>query len=388
MTAASAIEGIREHDPTGSILVVSRENHPPYRRPPLSKDLWFGKANLDQISIHDDGFYRARGVEVVLRREIVELAPADHEVWDDHGERYEYDRLLLATGSRPRLLDAVNANIEGVHYFRSLEDYLALRDRLRIVQHVLVLGGGFISIELAAAIRHSGAEVTFVYPREFPLHRVLPRELGLYVADYYRQRGIETLSNDAAASFDSRQGLISVTTRAGNSITTQLVVAGVGVEPSVDLAEAAGLEVGNGVAVDEYARTTEPGVWAAGDVAEFPYLALEERTRIEHWDHAEHHGRAAGANMAGANRPYDHLPMFWSDFFDLGWEAVGDIDSGLDVDAVWKEPFKQGMLFYMREDVIRGVLLWNVWEKVEWARELIRSRKPSTHTERQAWLDG
>ena len=177
MTAASAIEGIREHDPTGSILVVSRENHPPYRRPPLSKDLWFGKANLDQISIHDDGFYRARGVEVVLRREIVELAPADHEVWDDHGERYEYDRLLLATGSRPRLLDAVNANIEGVHYFRSLEDYLALRDRLRIVQHVLVLGGGFISIELAAAIRHSGAEVTFVYPREFPLHRVLPREL-------------------------------------------------------------------------------------------------------------------------------------------------------------------------------------------------------------------
>jgi len=388
MTAASAIEGIREHDPTGSILVVSRENHPPYRRPPLSKDLWFGKANLDQISIHDDGFYRARGVEVVLRREIVELAPSDHEVWDDHGERYEYDRLLLATGSRPRLLDAVNANIEGVHYFRSLEDYLALRDRLRIVQHVLVLGGGFISIELAAAIRHSGAEVTFVYPREFPLHRVLPRELGLYVADYYRQRGIETLSNDAAASFDSRQGLISVTTRAGNSITTQLVVAGVGVEPSVDLAEAAGLEVGNGVAVDEYARTTEPGVWAAGDVAEFPYLALEERTRIEHWDHAEHHGRAAGANMAGANRPYDHLPMFWSDFFDLGWEAVGDIDSGLDVDAVWKEPFKQGMLFYMREDVIRGVLLWNVWEKVEWARELIRSRKPSTHTERQAWLDG
>ena len=148
--------------------------------------------------------------------------------------------------------------------------------------------------------------------------------------------------------------------------------------------------MGNGVAVARYgnSRTTEPGVWAAGDVAEFPYLALEERTRIEHWDHAEHHGRAAGANMAGANRPYDHLPMFWSDFFDLGWEAVGDIDSGLDVDAVWKEPFKQGMLFYMREDVIRGVLLWNVWEKVEWARELIRSRKPSTHTERQAWLDG
>src|SRR5437867_2602046 len=252
MTAASAVEGIREHDPSGSILVVSRENHLPYRRPPLSKDLWFGKVKLDEISVHDETFYRERGVEVVLRREIVELAPPNHELWDDHGQRYKYDRLLLATGSKPRLLDATDANIEGIRYFRSLEDYLALRDRLRTVQHVLVLGGGFIAIELAAAIRHSGAEVTFVYPREYPLHRVLPRELGLYVADYYRQRGIETLSNDAAASFDSRQGLISVTTRAGNSITTQLVVAGVGVEPSVDLAEAAGLEVGNGVAVDEY----------------------------------------------------------------------------------------------------------------------------------------
>src|SRR5438477_7598109 len=296
VTAASAIEGIREHDPSGSILLVSRENHMPYRRPPLSKDLWFGKAKLDEISVHDEAFYRDRGVELALRREIVELTPEDHEVWDDHGQSYEYDKLLLATGSRPRLLDATNANLEGIHYFRSLEDYLTLRDRLRTVQHVLVLGGGFISIELAAALKHNGTEVTFVYPREFPLHRVLPRELGLYVADYYRQHGIETLSGDAVMQFESRQGLIEAMTRGGNAITTQLVVAGVGVEPSVDLAEAAGLEVGNGIAVDEYARTTDASIWAAGDVAEFPYLALGERTRIEHFDHALEHGRAAGAN--------------------------------------------------------------------------------------------
>ena len=163
---------------------------------------------------------------------------------------------------------------------------------------------------------------------------------------------------------------------------------GVGVEPSIDLAEAAGLEVGNGIAVDEFARTTDASIWAAGDVAEFPYLALGERTRIEHWDHAEHHGRAAGANMAGAGRPYDHVPMFWSDFFDLGWEAAGDIDASLDVDVIWKEPYKEGMLFYLRDDVVRGVLLWNVWEKVEWARDRIRDGKPTTHANREGWVTG
>jgi len=391
MTGASAIEGIRSKDPTGSILLLSRENHAPYDRPALSKGLWFGKTSLDQLPIHDDGWYREHGVDLMLRREIAEVTPEDHRVLDDHGESYEYDRLLIATGARPRMLGAVNANLEGIHYFRSLEDYLALKDRVRTLQHVLVIGGGFISIELAAALREAGLEVTFIYPHEYPLQRVLPRELGLFVADYYRQRGIETVSADAVMSFAnsaSSPGLIDAETRLGNTVTTQLVVAGVGVEPNVELAEAADLEVGGGIEVDEYARTSDPAIFAAGDVAEFPYAALGERTRIEHWHHAQMHGRAAGANMAGANEAYTHLPMFFSDFFDLGWEAVGDVDASLEVHAVWKEEHREGVLFYLRDEVIRGVLLWNVWEKVDWARELILAARPTTRAEREGLVGG
>ena len=384
LAAASAIEGIRAHDSKGTILMLSRENYSPYRRPPLSKDLWFGKAKLDDLPIHDDAFYRDHGVDLQLRRDVIEIMTDTRTVWVDHGESHEYGKLLLATGTRPRLLGATSAGLEGIHYFRSLEDYLVLRDRLRTVQHVLVVGGGFISIEIAAALSHAGVEVTFIYPHEYPLQRVLPRELGLHVANYYREHGIETVSSDAVVAFENRHGLIEAQTRLGNSITTQLVLAGVGVEPSIELAEAAGLEVGNGIHVDECGRTSDPHIWAAGDVAEFPYAALGRRMRLEHWDHAEHHGRSAGANMAGANQPYEHLPFFWSDFFDLGWEAVGDVDASLTVDVIWKEPYREGVLFYLDEDIVRGVLLWNVWDKVEWARGLIREGKTMTHEEREA----
>lgn len=382
LAGASAIEGIRAHDPDGSILLIARENHPPYHRPPLSKDLWFGKKTKDDLPVHDASFYREQKVEVSLRREAVEVDPERRAVWDDRGIPAEYDKLLLATGGRPKLLRIAGADGEGIRYFRSLEDYLSLEARLPRLQHVLVVGGGFISIELAAALRHAGREVTFIFPHEYPLQRVLPRDLGLFVAEYYREQGVETVSNDAVVGFEDQAGLTVARTRQGNSITTQLVLVGVGIEPQVDLAEAADLAVGDGIEVDEFARTSDPHIYAAGDVAEFPCLALGKRMRVEHWDHALRHGRAAGANMAGADRPYTTLPMFYSDFFELGWEAVGDVDATLDVQAVWKEPFREGVLFYTRDDVIRGVLMWNVWERVEWARKLIEEGRVTTPGER------
>ncbi len=382
LAAASAVEGIRAHDADGTVLVISRENHPPYHRPPLSKGLWFGKTTKDKLPVHEPAFYKEHGVELSLRREVVELDPENHTVWDDRGVAHQYGRLLLATGGRPRRLEVEGSDLEGIHYFRSLEDYLFLEGSLGRVQHAVVLGGGFIAIELAAALLHAGREVTFVYPHDYPLARVLPRDLGLFVADFYRQKGVETVSNEAAMSFEDQAGLIVLRTRQGNTITTQVVVAGVGIEPQVELAEAAGLGVGNGIEVDEYARTTDPDIFAAGDVAEFPYLALGERARVEHWDHAIHHGRNAGANMAGAHEVYAHLPMFYSDFFELGWEAVGDLDGSLKVEPVCKETFREGVLFYLRDDVIRGVLLWNVWERVEWARELVREGRAMSAGER------
>jgi NADPH-dependent 2,4-dienoyl-CoA reductase/sulfur reductase-like enzyme len=384
LTAASAIEGIRAHDAKGSILVVSSENHAPYHRPPLSKGLWFGKETLDALPIYPDAFYRDQGVTLALRREVIELDAEGRRIFDDRGTEHAYGRLLLATGGRPRLLDATVDPRSNVRYFRTLEDYLALRQSLEHVQHNLVVGGGFIGLEIAAALRHAGREVTLLYKDEYPLRRVLPRDLGLYIADYYRARGVETVSNDGIAEFVDAGGLIHGHTRGGNTVTTQQVIIGVGIVPHTELAEAAGLLTGAGIEVDEFTRTSDPHVFAAGDVAEFPCLPLERRMRVEHWDHAKAHGRCAGENMAGAKAPYDHLPMFWSDFFDLGWEAVGELDPGHEIDVVWKREFEEGVLFYTREDVVRGVLLWNSWNKVDWARGLIRTRAPMSHEERVA----
>jgi NADPH-dependent 2,4-dienoyl-CoA reductase/sulfur reductase-like enzyme len=382
LAAASAIEGIRRHDPQGSILMLARENFSPYHRPPLSKGLWSGKSTMADLPVHDDAFYRESAVEMLLRREVVELDPGGHRVWDERGVEYGYDRLLLATGGRPRRLVVSGPEVDELHYFRNLEDYLYLRQRLPRFEHALVIGGGFIGAELAAALRHAGKEVTFLYDQEYPLARVLPRELGRFVADYYRQQGVETVSEDRVVALEEGQGLVQARTAGGSVISTQTVLVGVGIEPEVDLAEAAGLDVDDGVVVDEFARTTDPDIYAAGDVARYPCVPLQRSLRVEHWDHAIQQGRCAGANMAGAVEPYEGIPYFFSDLFDLGFEAVGDLDPTLRIETVWREPFREGVVFYLRDDVVRGVLLWNVWEAVDWARGLVREARPMSAAER------
>lgn len=382
LAGASAIEGIRSRDRESEIVLISRENHPPYHRPPLSKGLWFGKETLDQVPVHDDAFYREQRVKMVLRREVVEIDRERLAVWDDHGTEYAYDRLLLATGGRPARLNVPGAEIEAVHYYRDLEDYDYFRSHRSNLEHALVIGGGFIGLEMAAAFNHAGLQVSMIYPSEYPMARLLPRDLGLFVAEYYRQKGVETVSGDRVVSIEDQGPQVLARTASGGSVTTQVVLAGLGIEPATDLAEAAGLEVGNGIVVDEQARTSDPNIWAAGDVAEYPEPVLHRLRRMEHWDHALRHGRCAGANMAGAGQPYEGLPMFFSDFFDLGWEAVGDLDVSFDFEEWWKERNREGVIFYMDEGVPRGVLLWNVWEKVELARALIRQDRPMTMEER------
>src|SRR6266568_1118596 len=331
LAAASAIEGIRSRDTEGSILLLTRENHSPYHRPPLSKDLWFGKSTADKLPAHEPAFYSENRVELLLRREVVELDPEKHSVWDERGVEYSYERLLLATGGRPRRLNIPGADLEGVRYFRDLEDYMFFAGHQDRYQHVLVLGAGFIGMEMAAALTHAGS---------------------------------------------------------GGQATTQVVLAGIGIEPETDLAEAAGLDVRNGVAVDEFCRTSTADIFAAGDVAEYPDLALGKAQRVEHWDHAIQHGKCAGVNMAGADQPYPGLPFFYSDLFDLGWEAVGELQGSMETEAVWKVPNREGVVFYLSEGVTRGVLLWGVWEKVEWARGIIREGKAMTSAERRALVGG
>lgn len=384
--AASAIEGIRAHDSQGSILLLTRENHRPYRRPMLTKDLWYGTATLESLPIHPDEWYAEQHVDLRLRHEVTEVDLETRRLWDERGTDITYDELLLATGCRPRRLKAEGAEVQGVHYFRDLEDYLDLESRMDRLQHITLVGGGFTSIEMAASLRSRGKEVTLVIGDEYPLHRLLPRDLGVPLLDYLREMGVETVSGDTLVKIRESAGLLRAQTYLGNELDTQLVLVDQGGEPLVDLAEAAGLAIDDGIVVNEYGETSHKHVWAAGDVAEFPYLALGQLMRVEGSDHADAHGRAVGANMAGANQPYDHLPLKWFRVGELIFEGVGELWARLDTELVWIEPGHEGAVFYVREEIVRGVLLINVHERIEWARALIREARPTSAAERASAL--
>jgi 3-phenylpropionate/trans-cinnamate dioxygenase ferredoxin reductase component len=377
MTAHAACRGIRDLDAEGTIAVIGDEPFPPYKRPPLSKALWKGK---DEASIWSGT--SELDVEIVSGRRIASLELDAHTATDDAGTTYGYERVLLATGGRPRRLPFAAGEVV---YFRTLADYRALRARAAEGARFVVIGGGFIGSELAAALRTNGADVTLVFPEAGIGARLFPPELADFVTGYYREKGVEVLAGETVAAVDGSR----VTTGGGRTLEADTVVAGLGLEPNVELASDAGLPVDGGIVVDEYGRVGgRDDVYAAGDVARFPATALGASTRVEHEDHANSHGRTVGANMAGAGALYDHLPFFYSDLFDLGYEAVGEVDSRHATIAEWKEPNRAGVIAYVDEQGRpRGFLLWDVWGKVEGATELIRAGDAVTPATLRALLD-
>jgi 3-phenylpropionate/trans-cinnamate dioxygenase ferredoxin reductase component len=372
MTADAACRGIREHDRQGTIGLVGAETHPPYARPPLSKGLWSGKA--------EDTVWRGTGelgVELVLGTRIASLDVETSSGVDADGETYRFEKVLLATGGTPRRLGSGGG--EQVVYFRSLDDFRHLHGAAGDGVRCVVVGGGFIGSEIAAALSGAGCDVTMVFPEDGIGARLFPAGLSDFVNDYYRGKGVEVLAGQTVDAVESRsEDRHTVVTGSGRELEARVVVAGLGIEPDTVLAEAAGLEVRDGVVVDELGRVGgRDDVFAAGDVARFPVAVLGTDMRVEHEDHANSHGFAVGANMAGAGEPYDHLPFFYSDLFDLGYEAVGEVDSRLDIEAEWPEPNRKGVVCYV-DDARRprGFLLWDVWGKVDSARELIRAGAP------------
>jgi 3-phenylpropionate/trans-cinnamate dioxygenase ferredoxin reductase subunit len=374
MTAAAAVQGIREVDPSGPIGLLSAEAHPPYNRPPLSKGLWKGKP-LEKIWRHTG---ERQGVTLHPGRTARHLDPKNKRVTDDQGTVYGYDKLLLATGGTPRRLPFGG---EEIIYFRTLDDYQRLRDLTRQGRRFAVIGGGFIGSEVAAALAMNGQEVVMAFPEEGIGRRTFPPDLAAFLNDYYRQKGVEVLAGELAAGLETRGGCSVLKVRSARGqeereIEADGVVAGIGIQPNVELARAAGLEVEDGIRVDASLRTSQPDVFAAGDVANFANPALGRRLRVEHEDNANTMGSLAGQAMAGKAVAYDHLPFFYSDLFELGYEAVGEVDSRLETVADWKEPYRKGVVYYLRDGRVRGVLLWNVWEQVDAARKLIAEPGP------------
>jgi 3-phenylpropionate/trans-cinnamate dioxygenase ferredoxin reductase component len=360
MCGDMAAKGIREHDTDGPITMIGADPHPPYKRPLLTKGLWHGSA--------EESLWRepAEGVDLVTGRRIVSLDLAGHTATTDAEEEYSWEKLLLATGARPRQIPGA----EGVVWFRTLDDYRRMREVAVDGAHIVIIGGGFIGSELAASLADNGCRVTMLFPESGIGNRLFPTDLSASVTDYYRDKGVEVLSGETVSAASGDQ----VETGSGRMIQADAVAAGLGVIPNTELAEEAGLEVKDGIVVDEYGRVSgHEDVFAAGDVARFPVQALGTSLRIEHEDHANMHGRAVGANMAGAGTPYHHLPFFYSDLFDLGYEAVGVLDSRLEAVEDWQEPYRKGVATYVEDGRPRGVLLWNVWGKLDDARDLIRA---------------
>lgn len=370
MTAAAAVAGIREVDSAGKIGLISQETDAPYDRPPLSKSLWKGKT-LDII-------WRKSGskdVEIHLGRVAKSIAPREKQVLDDTGSVFTYQKLLLATGGRPRRLPFGD---DQIIYFRSLADYRRLRAATETGHRFAVIGGGFIGSEIAAALSLNGKEVVMIFPGRDIGDRVFPQALAQFVSDFYRQKGVELVVGEKITGLKTLGHQCVLNTNTHRKIVVDGVVAGLGIEPVVELAQTIGLKVENGISVDEFLRTSESSIYAAGDVAEFYNPSLGSRIRVEHEDNANSMGRLAGRNMAGKSEPYHHLPSFYSDLFELGYEAVGELDSRLDTFADWKRPNQEGVIYYLKNGRVRGVLLWNVWQQVEAARQLITEPGPFT----------
>lgn len=369
MTGDAAVRGIRAIDSERSIGLISAEAHPPYDRPPLSKGLWKGT--------EEERIWRATeelGVELHLGRTATSLDPGAREVLDDRGAHYTYEKLLLAMGGSPRTLgDAAH----GVIYFRTVEDYRRLRRMAEEGQRFAVIGGGFIGSEIAAALAMNGKDVVMLFPEEGIGARIFPRGLARFLNEYYGEHGVEVLTGVLVSRVEHDDGEFTVHLGDGSRITADGVVAGLGIRRNTELTAGAGLTVDElGIAVDELLRTSHPDVYAAGDVASFPNAHLGRRLCVEHEDNANTMGMRAGQAMAGEATPYDHLPFFYSDLFDLGYEAVGETDPGLEVVEDWQEPYRTGVVYYLGSGRVRGVLLWNLFGRLEEARALIAEPAP------------
>jgi 3-phenylpropionate/trans-cinnamate dioxygenase ferredoxin reductase subunit len=365
MTGHAAAQGIRSADASGSIVLLGEEPVGPYARPPLTKGLWTGQ---------EEGSIWLPAVEGVSSRtgaRVVALDRASRRVALDGGETVGYERLLLATGGTPRRLPFGG---DGVVYYRTVADYRRVR-ALPVGKHVAVVGGGFIGAEIAASLATAGYRVTLLFPEEGIGARLFPRELAVHLNGYYTEREVEVRPGESLTGLEAHGPGFTLETDRGE-IRADLVVAGLGIVPNDRLVAEAGLAVDDGILVDETLRTSDPAVFAAGDVARFSSPALGRRIRVEHEDNANCMGREAGRAMAGTDAAYRHLPFFYSDLFDLGYEAVGVLDPRLEVITDWKEPFRTGVVYYLGDGRVRGVLAWGVFGKMDAARSLIAEPGP------------
>ena len=376
VAGAKAAETLRAEGFEGRVVLVGAEAKRPYERPPLSKDYLRGEAGMDKVYVHDAGFYAEHDIELQLERRAVGLDTSSSELALDNDERLRYDRLLLATGAQPRRLAVPGAELDGVLYLRSVEDSDALRERLDRGGAVVVVGAGWIGAEVAASARQRGLDVTVLDPLGVPLERVLGVEVGTVYRDIHTDHGTKLLMGVGVEAFEGGTAVERVRTSDGRALECDFVVVGVGVEPRTELGANAGLSLENGIAVDDRLRTSAPAVFAAGDVANAYHPFYGERIRVEHWANALNQGPAAARNMLGGGDPYDRLPYFFSDQYDVGMEYSGYARTWDRVVFRGDPASREFIAFWLVEDRVVAGMNVNVWDVTEPIQALIRDRVP------------
>jgi NADPH-dependent 2,4-dienoyl-CoA reductase/sulfur reductase-like enzyme len=375
MTGSAAVMGIRENDKLGSIAMFTKENFGPYNRPPLTKTLWTGKSVEDIMRPMDP-----YTIELFLAREVEKLIPEKKIITTKDGEQFEYQKLLLATGGEPvKLPDAP----DGILYYRTLADFFALKKASESKDHFCVIGGGFIGSEIAAALIKQGKQVTMLFPEEGLSQSLFPNDLSLFLNDYYRDKGVDVLSRSLVTQIEKAGENYEVHFKPKSNGEEKVakfdgVIAGIGIKPDIHLAIEAGIEVNDGIVANKFLQTNVKDVFTAGDVSNFFSKDLDLRQRFEHEDNANSMGKQAGLNMSGQMTSYDHLPFFYSDLFDLGYEAVGDLQKDGKIYSDWIEEYQKGTIYYLKDGKISGLIFWNLWGKVDEGRRLIREGKTFT----------
>src|SRR3954447_20064317 len=375
LTGAKAAQTLREEGFDGRVVLVGAETERPYERPPLSKDYLQGKSERAKAYVHEASYYADNDIELRTGATVVSLDPGRREIALDSGERLAFDRLLLATGAEPRRLDIPGADLDGVHYLRTLGDSDAIRARFDAGGHLVVVGAGWIGAEVAASARQHGLDVTIVEPLEVPLKRSLGEELGAIYADVHRDHGVELLLGQGVAAFEGDGAVERVRTHQGQTIDCSAVVVGVGVQPRTELAAAAGLAVDNGVLVDGRLQTSAEGIFAAGDVANHDHPQLG-RLRVEHWANALNQGPASARSMLGSDEPYARLPYFFSDQYDVGMEYSGYATSWDKVVFRGDPAAREFVAFWLKGGRVLAGMNVNVWDVTDPIQALIRSGEP------------
>jgi 3-phenylpropionate/trans-cinnamate dioxygenase ferredoxin reductase component len=380
LAGAKAAEALREQGFDGEVILFGAETHLPYERPPLSKGYLKGTESRDSFVVHPKEWYEEQKVELRLGTEVTRLDASAHQLTTADGSDLAYDRLLIATGSTPRRLSMPGADASNVRYLRTVDDSEALRAAIDGQARVVIVGAGWIGLEVAAAASEAGASVTVIESLDLPLLRVLGPEMATVFADLHREHGVDLRLGATLSEIRTDAGqAISVVLGDGSDVPATLIVVGIGITPNVALAEAAGLEVDNGIVVDEALRSSDPDVFAAGDVANAQHPLLGRRIRVEHWANALNQPAVAAKAMRSEPASFDVLPYFYTDQYDLGMEYVGYVGPGDDTHVVVRGDTagREFVAFWLDpQDRVQAGMNVNVWDVVDDVKALITANRP------------